>query len=187
MSTIVFFLEEASAKAMLEGLLPRILPETIQTRFVVFEGKQDLEKQIERKLRGWLLPDSAFVILRDQDSGDCVQIKDTLLEKCQRAGRAETIVRIACRELESWYFGDLAAVEKGLDIEGLLRLQQNSKYRVPDRIVSPSNELEKITKGRYQKVMGSRSIGRVISIEGNCSRSFQVFIEGVRKAESLCA
>lgn len=187
MSTIVFFLEEASAKAMLEGLLPNVLPDGIQTRFIVFEGKQDLDKQIERKLRGWLLPNSAFIILRDQDSGDCIKIKETLVSKCQNANKPDTVVRIACRELESWYFGDLDAVEKGLGIEGLVHYRNNKKYRVPDNIVSPSNELEKITQGRYQKVIGSRSIGPKLSFEANSSRSFKVFIEGVRKAESLCA
>jgi len=51
MSELVVFLEEASAKAMLEGLLPRILP-NLPIRFVVFEGKQDLERQLEKRLRG---------------------------------------------------------------------------------------------------------------------------------------
>jgi len=44
MKTIVFFLEEPSAREMLEGVLPRILPENIQTRYLIFQGKQDLEK-----------------------------------------------------------------------------------------------------------------------------------------------
>lgn len=54
MSQLVIFLEERSAKAMLDGLLPRILPEGVSYRCVPFEGKQDLDKQIERRLRGWI-------------------------------------------------------------------------------------------------------------------------------------
>jgi len=46
MTQLVFFLEEPSAKAMLEGLLPRLLPESVYCRYVVFEVKQDLEKQM---------------------------------------------------------------------------------------------------------------------------------------------
>ena len=69
MITLVFFLEEASAKAMLEGLLPRVLPNEVAPRYIVFEGKQDLEKQVEKRLRGWLAPNSRFVILRDRDAG----------------------------------------------------------------------------------------------------------------------
>lgn len=42
MTTLVFFLEEASAKEMLHGILPKILPEHVVQRFIVFEGKQEL-------------------------------------------------------------------------------------------------------------------------------------------------
>ena len=38
MNQLVFFLEERSARAMLENLLPRILPDNITARYVVFEG-----------------------------------------------------------------------------------------------------------------------------------------------------
>jgi hypothetical protein len=75
MKNMVFFLEEPSAREMLAGVLPRILPENIQIRFFVFQGKQDLEKNLKKKLRGWRLPDSVFVVMRDQDSGDCRTIK----------------------------------------------------------------------------------------------------------------
>lgn len=45
---LVFFLEEPSAKAMLEGLLPKLFDTEInEPQYVVFEGKSDLEKQIE--------------------------------------------------------------------------------------------------------------------------------------------
>ncbi|MBU4304454.1 MAG: hypothetical protein KJ893_02340 [Candidatus Omnitrophica bacterium] len=46
MSELVFFLEELSAEAMLKGLLPRLLPPEVLVRYIVFEGKQDLEKQL---------------------------------------------------------------------------------------------------------------------------------------------
>ena len=54
MITLVFFLEELSAKALLEMLLPRFVQEDkFVLRFVPFEGKQDLEKQLVRRIRGW--------------------------------------------------------------------------------------------------------------------------------------
>ena len=49
---LVFVLEEPSAREMLKGLLPRVLPGAVQVRYVVFEGKHDLEKNIIRRLRG---------------------------------------------------------------------------------------------------------------------------------------
>lgn len=52
MRTLAFLIEEPSARALLEGLLPRLLPgESVHPRFLVFEGKQDLEANIARKLR----------------------------------------------------------------------------------------------------------------------------------------
>ncbi len=58
---LVFLLEEPSAREMLKGLLPRVLPAAVQPRYVVFEGKQDLEKNMIRRLRGWRAPNSVFV------------------------------------------------------------------------------------------------------------------------------
>ena len=181
MSQLVFFLEEPSAKAMLEGLLPRLLPENIYPRFVVFEGKQDLEKQLPRKLRVWQTPATLFVVLRDKDRGDCVEIKSRLVNKCCTAGKPDTLVRIACHELESWYLGDLNAVEQGLQINALGRRQNRRNYLDPDRLATPAKELKYITQKKYHKVAGSRSIGPHLSLETNRSHSFNVFVAGVRR------
>ena len=178
---LVFFLEEPSAREMLKGLLPRLLPDGVDIRYIVFEGKQDLEKNLIRRLRRWRDPSSVFVVMRDQDAADCSDVKLALMKKCQDAGRPEALVRIACRELESWYFGDLAAVEKGLGLSGLIRYGRKKKYRIPDRIQSPSRELMKITGHAYQKLVGSRAIGSELSPDGNGSHSFGVFVKGVRR------
>ncbi len=178
---LVFFLEEYSARVMLEGLLPKLCNTEIEPYYVVFEGKSDLEKQIVQRMRGWLKPDTKFIILRDQDSGGCVQIKNRLLKKCQGAGKSDVIVRIACRELESWYLGDLAAVETGLDLKNLARHQNKMKYRAPDTQSSPSTELQKLTKNKYQKVAGSRAIGPHLSLTNNRSHSFRVFVSALQQ------
>lgn len=106
MTSLVFFLEEPSAREMLKGLLPKFVPSNITVQYVVFEGKQDLEKRLPMKLKAWQKPESLFVILRDQDSGDCLNIKSNLLEKAVSAGKPNVLVRIACHELESFYLGD---------------------------------------------------------------------------------
>ena len=182
---LVFFLEEPSAREMLKGLLPRLLPWSVNVRYIVFEGKQDLHKNIRRRLQGWRVPDSVFVVLRDQDAGDCRAVKQALKRLCQQAGRTDVLVRIACRELESWYFGDLAAVERGLGVDDLVRYGQQRKYRVPDHILSPGSELQKISRAAYQKVAGSRAIGRGLSTNANRSHSFHVFVEGVRRVVGI--
>ena len=72
---LAFFLEEPSAREMLKGLLPRILPPRVAVQYVVFEGKHDLDKNLVRRLRGWRKPDTTFVVLQDQDAADCKALK----------------------------------------------------------------------------------------------------------------
>ena len=179
MQYLVFLLEEPSAREMLKGFLPQILGSEIQVKYIVFEGKQDLEKQLQRKLQAWQQPETAFVVLRDQDSGDCQQIKQSLILKCQQAGKPHTMVRIACRELESWYLGNLAAVEQALELSHLARHQLNRKFRNPDQLHNPAKELIQITSQRYQKVSGSRKIGPFLN-SPNQSHSFNVFVAGIK-------
>lgn len=180
MKELVFFLEEQSAEAMLNGLLPRILPGGVGYRCIVFEGKQDLEKQLVRRMRGYRTPHARFVILRDQDAEDCEDVKKRLVRLCRQSARPDSLVRIACRELESWYLADLQAVQRGLRMDGLAKLQDKSKYRDPDSIQSPSRQLARIAP-IYQKVGGSRAIGPYLNPENTRSSSFAVFIAGIRK------
>ena len=179
MTTLVFLLEEPSAKAMLEGILPRLLPPEVTSKFLIFEGKQDLDKRMERRVHGWLAPDALFVVIRDKDSGDCQIIKQRLCDKLTNAGRSDSLVRVACHELESFYLGDLAAVEAGLKCQGLSKLQAKSKYRTPDAIAHPAEELTKLAA--YQKVAGSRAIAVHLKLDGsNRSHSFNVLVDGLR-------
>lgn len=182
---LVFLLEEASAKAMLESLLPRMLDPEIKPRLLAFEGKQDLEKQMVRRMKGYINPQARFIVMRDQDNHpECKALKATLVRKCQDAGKADfSIVRIACKELESFYLADLAAVETSLEIAGITKHQQTAKYRTPDLLGSPSKELEKLTKQRYSKVSSSREIGKHLDLENTRSDSFRNFISGVRNME----
>lgn len=181
MKTIVFFLEEPSAREMLEGVLPRLLPPDITPRYLVFQGKQDLERNLVKKLRGWKMPRSVFVVMRDQDSGDCVAVKHKLVELCRQGGRDDVLVRVACRELESFYLGDLHAVEAGLGLKGIAVQQERKKFRRPDFLGNPSEELYKLTNDEYEKVLGSRAIAPYLKLIGNRSQSFNVLLSGIQK------
>lgn len=186
MRTLVVFTEELSAKVMLDSLLPRLLPEPAWSfRCVAFEGKQHLEKQLPIKLKGWRTPNTHFIVLRDQDGGQCKTIKRRLTDICVMASKPDVLVRIACRELESWYFGDLEAVETALQIDGLGTLQEKAQYSNPDKIQYPSKELKRVTKNRYQKVSGSRLIGEHLRLDNSRSTSFEHFISGVRRIMAL--
>ena len=180
MKCFVFFLEEPSAREMLQGLLPRILPDNIVIRYIVFKGKQDMEHKLTAKLRGWLAPDSVFVVIRDQDAADCHAVKGKLSELCLQANKNDTLIRVACHELESFYLGDLAAVEMGLKLKGLSSKQASRKYRTPDRLANPARELARLTNGKYQKIAGSRAIAPFLDPDNNKSHSFCVLIKGLR-------
>lgn len=179
-NTWVFCLEEPSARAMLEGILPRLFPD-IDVKFIVFEGKQDLHKQLVKRLRYWQ-GDARFIVMRDQDSGDCGIIKQQLRDLCNDAGRPDALIRIACRELETFYLGDLLAVEQGLNMTGLDKLQGNRKFRDPDRLVNAAEELKKTTGNKYQKLSGSRCIAPHLRLdESNRSTSFQALLSGLQR------
>jgi len=185
MRELVFLLEERSSKALLESLLPRCLSTEIRFRLVPFEGKQDLERQLERRIRAYQNPHARFIVLRDQDSHpDCKKLKKSLSDYCKKSGRVQhCLVRIACQELETFYLADLGAVEKALMLDKLAAQQNTRKFRDPDRLGNPSRELRSLTKNRYEKVAGSREIGKQLDLENHRSPSFRNLIAGIRRME----
>jgi hypothetical protein len=186
MREMVFLLEEESARAFLASLLPRVVSADITVRLIPFEGKQDLQKQLIRRIRGFQNPLARFIVIQDQDSfPDCRVLKGRLLNLCNETGRrAECLVRIACKELETYYLADLQAVEKALDLKGLAGKQQAEKFRMPDRLGNPSKELKTLTRDRYEKVSGSRKLGQHLSIDNDRSPSFRNLIAGIRRMEA---
>ena len=116
---LVFLLEEPSAEALLNRLLPTVLPPGVSHQCVPFKGKQHLEKYMGVRIRAWREPNVHFVVLRDQDSSPyCRKVKQRLVDICANAGRPETLVRIACRTLEAWVLGDLSALVEASLING---------------------------------------------------------------------
>jgi hypothetical protein len=93
------------------------------------------------------------------------------------------MVRIACHELESWYLADLNAVASAYKRPELSRLAGQARYRDPDTIMSPSQELKRIIP-EYQKVDGSRRLGALLDPENGKSKSFAHLISAVRKITS---
>ena len=186
MRHIVFFLEERSAGEMLNKLLPRLLPqEAFSFQCIFFEGRQSLQKRLPVKLRGWKIPKTSFVVLHDQDRADCKELKEQLVGLCREANKPRTLVRISCQELESWYLADLNAVEQGLGISNLARHQNKAKFRNPDSQQSPAKILKDLTRGKYQKVTGSRAIAPYLDLDNTRSSSFRNFISGVRQLAQL--
>lgn len=88
-------------------------------------------------------------------------------------------MRIACRELESWYIADLEAVEKAYNKTNLSVLQTKKKFRNPDNLESPSKELKSLVP-EYQKINGSRMIAPYLNLENTRSLSFFHFINAIK-------
>lgn len=177
---LVFLLEGESERDFLEILLPKVLPPGIHPHFMVFEGKQNLERNVVPKLKRWLLPKSQFIVMRDQDSGDCKVIKESLRQKCIAAGHPGAIVRVVCKALETFFVGDWAAVAQAYDRPSLEANQRKAKYRNPDQLGSPSEELDKALRG-YQKREGARKITPHLDLQSNRSSSFNVLVRSLRQ------
>ncbi|WP_134063932.1 DUF4276 family protein [Pseudomonas sp. JV241A] len=179
---IVFMLEEPSMKHFLAGFIGRLFPEHFTVTYLVHEGKQDLEKSIPRKLRGWQVPNSYFIIVRDKDGEDPLVLKARLRELC--ADRPESLIRIPVHHLESWILGDLPALAIAFNKPSLVALAGNRKFRSPDSLANASQELAKLIPG-YQKVGGARSVSPHVNIENNLSRSFNLFIRDVKRLAGI--
>ena len=176
--TIIFLLEERSMKEVLDIILPQILPENVNFKTIPHNGKSDLEQSIPRKLKVWRQPDTKFVIIRDQDSADCVEVKKHLQNLVNTTGQ-KALIRIACKELESWYFGDLKAVSKAYSRD-ITELSRKKKYRIPDKIGNPKEELRKLFP-KHQQLDGAKRIALHMDVNNNTSTSFNYFVSGVKK------
>ena len=196
---IEFLLEERSAEVTLKAILPKILPDGVDFNFHVFEGKDDLLNNLSARLRGygWIPDDWRIVVLVDQDRGDCRELK-MKLEKAAReagfmtkssappSGSFRVVNRLAVEELEAWFFGDVEALNAAYPRVSI-SLQYQTGYRNPDAVPGGTYEaLERLLirknyyKGRLPKVTVAQNIAPHMEPDRNRSRSFQVFVEGLR-------
>lgn len=186
---LVFLVEEPSMKTLLDGLLPNLLPGWVEGQHfmcVKHDGKSDLDRSIPRKLSAWRIPGDRFVIVRDNDSADCIALKARLQTLCHANGRAETLVRLVCQELESWYLGDLQALAKAFDNPKLNTPALRKRFAHPDEWQKPSLEVRRMVP-EFQKGSGARAMAGCLCDTGNLSHSFNVFVTGVRRsALELC-
>lgn len=180
---VIFLLEEPSMKILLDGLLPRLFPGWVEGQHfqcVKHEGKSDLDRSIPRKLSSWRIPGDRFIIVRDNDNTDCIQLKARLQALCLANGRPDTLIRLACQELESWYVGDLPSLAQAFNDFKLDAPAMRKRFAVPDDWQKPSVELERLIP-TFQKGSGARTMATCLRETGNRSVSYQVFVQGVRR------
>ena len=179
MNRVVFLVEEKSMKVLLDELLPRMFP-SLPFQCVPHDGKSDLEKSIPRKLRGWREPGVRFVVIRDNDRGDCMALKEHLRELCKDRPKEDCLIRIACQELEAWFLGDPDALAVAFQKESLGRIGSRARFRRPDDIAFPAKELSRLVP-QYQMISGARAPAGHLTRERNRSPSFQALMKGIER------
>lgn len=177
--------EEKSMQIFLQSLLPRILPEGVELGVNCFvrphEGKNDLQKRLPKLVRAYknYPQEVILLVVHDQDANDCKVLKDKLVKLiADNNSDIKHLVRIACRELENWYLGDLAAVENVYPNSRATKQMRRAKFRVPDNLTG-TEEMKKFSKD-FGKTSCARAIGEVIDIEDNNSVSFGHFLSALQ-------
>lgn len=106
MKEIVFLVEGEAERCFLDTFLPRVLPKGISYRVIPFQGKQDMEKRMTMRIRGYLNPQARFLSCATRTVTLTVWHSSIpLLNRCIGTGREQhcLFVRIACTELETFY------------------------------------------------------------------------------------
>lgn len=176
--TLVILTEEPSMKTTLEHLLPKLGIDLATVTIISHDGKSDLERSIPRKLRSWQVPGARFLILRDNDRGNCHSRKAHLAGLVASTGKTEaTKVRIVCQELEAWFLADVPA----LVAAGYLAAGRKPAFasRVPDSIDYPVHEMERLRPG-YGKGIGASDIAPHLDLYNARSASFRHTIQAIR-------
>ncbi len=169
---------------LLQIILPNMLSDEWKLGYNVFirkhQGKSDLQKSIPMKLKTfsqWNEP-VGFIILHDQDSNNCVDLKRKLQELCKPYEKLPVLIRIVCRELEAWYLGDMNAIQQAYPAFKAKTFQGKSKFRNPD-MCNAKNELKKILPS-YQETSSTRLIAPYLDYQVNKSESFHQFLLGIQ-------
>ncbi len=185
MPRIEILTEEPSMQAVLENILPKIVSSNWALGHNYFirahEGKSDLQKSIPRKIKVFshYHEPAGIIIIHDQDANDCKVLKRKLSDMCVQNGDCPVLVRIACRELEAWFLGDMQAIQTAYPRFKMEKFVRKDKFRNPDNL-NAAEELKNILP-EFQKIASAKAISKYLSLQtdDNKSESFRQFIMGV--------
>lgn len=172
------FTEEPSMKEALKVILPKLGVAPGAFKVIAFQGVGNLENGLENQLRALDDPNSRFLILRDNDRGDCKSRKARLLGMVSRAGRSErTKVRIVCEMLEAWFIADTNALNRSglLSRDVPVRLARCN----PDMLDDPKKALSRLRAG-YNEISGAKAIAPHLDLTNTRSASFKHTIQAIK-------
>jgi hypothetical protein len=200
MKQLEVLVEEPSAKAALDRLLPKIIQG--KTRFAIrnFGSKYKLLKELSKRLAGYAKQiqrgeNLRILVLVDQDSDDCMALKQKLenfaLERGLATkshpdvqGRFVVVNRVVVEELESWFIGDPEALRRAFP--KLPPAKNKGIFAKPDNQNGKAWEslhrfLKKhgIYKNNYPKIEAATKISPFLDLKRNRSPSFQQFLVGI--------
>lgn len=185
-TTVEILVEEPSMENVLNIILPQILPDGYELGVNCFvrphQGKTDLQKSIPTKVTAYQhFPSTVrLIVIQDQDSNDCVVLKQGLIDLIQAQNLYQPhLVRIACKELENWYLGDMQAIEAVYPTFKAKTHQRKAKYRHSDNIFG-ADDLERQIKD-FSKGYASKNIPKNMILDKNTSPSFNHLISGVQR------
>ena len=192
-----FLLEEPSAKAAVDLLVPKLLP-TATWNCYPHRGKTDLLQRLPNRLQSYASlfpqqPDLRLIILMDADS-DC-RSRKAELERLVAEAKLLTktsagpdqpfrvITRLAVAELEAWFLGDRKAIQAAyprVHAHHFKGLPTN-----PDTIPDTWETLWRVLqKGKYYlagkaKIEWAETIAPHLEPARNTSPSFHYFCHGL--------
>ena len=199
----VLLVEEQSMEALLQTLLPRLLPDGCSHDVHAFRSKTDLKRKVAARLRAyarWLPDDWRILVLVDRDRDDCRALKEELEGAALDAGlhttsgdeRWQVANRMVIEELEAWYFGDWQAVLRAFP-KVTPTVSNRRGYRDPDTIADTWEAFERILqrhgyfRGGLRKTEAAREIAAHMDPAQNRSKSFSVFHRTLMEAVPAAA
>ncbi len=195
---IEVIVEEPSAEAALQNILPKMIPVGSSFKIHVHQGKQDLLSKLVSRLRAYrkhIAKDDRLMVLVDRDRENCHSLKKKMENAAEKAGLVSkskakgktfhVMNRLAIEELEAWFFGDPQAISEAFP-KIPVSVFNREPYRIPDSIKGGTAEaLERVLKQyRYYpsgmpKIEVARAISSRMDPSRNISKSFKVFKKGI--------
>ena len=194
--------EDASTAAALRAIVPAVA-DGVGCEIHPYRGKADLLAKLPTRLRGyaarfekddWFAAHARVVVVLDRDGDDCRELRSRLDGMARAVGlstRGErgvhVLPRIACEELEAWYFGDWEAVRRAYP-RVPTNIPHQAAYRDPDGIAGGTWEaFERVMKNAgyfatgLRKLEAARAIGPHLDPDRNASPSFRALRDGIRR------
>lgn len=178
MQRLVAIVDEPSKDIFLRNLQRRLdWLNRVPTEYQIANGYPEILRLVDAVTR-WRDPNMRFLILCDQDSANCHERKRRLSERVIGRHRGQTLIRIVCPELESWYIGDPGAVQR---LFPHVRVDRHPAiFRPPpDQLAEPAKWLMRQTGERKRGL--AEMFGNTISTTQNRSHSFQTFLQGLQQ------